>query len=262
MFNLLHTYLPNPILFTIGQLNIYWYGLLLAAALLAGYCLARFLAKRKNLPISQIESLYINLVIWGFIGARLYHVLNEWRFYWQNPAEVLMVWHGGLAIHGAIIGGLVALYYLARARQLNFWVLADLFALPLLLGQAIGRWGNYFNQELMGYPTTLPWSIPITLARRSAGFEDYAYYHPAFLYESLWDLAAFAFLLWIFLKNKYRPATIFWLYLGLYALGRVGAEFFRIDNVPYIWGIRLPFAVSALSVGASIIMLWRMRRRF
>jgi len=256
-----HTYIPSPILITVGFVSIYWYGLLLAAALLAGYWLAGFLAKRKNLPVGLIESLYINLVIWGFAGARLYHVLNEWGYYWRNPAEIIMVWHGGLAIHGAIIAGLGALYYSARRRKLVFWSLLDLYSLPLLLGQVIGRWGNYFNQELFGQPTNLPWGIPIDIANRPAGFEQFNYFHPAFLYESLWNLGVFVFLWFLFKKQKRAAGTIFWSYVGLYSLGRFSVELLRIDSVPILFGARLPLAVSALLIILAATMFWRVKRR-
>jgi len=261
MLIFLHNYIPNPIVFILGPVNVYWYGLLLAVALLIGYWLVGKLAKKRQLPVGIIESLYINLAVWGFIGARLYHVLGERRFYLDNPWQIFAFWQGGLAIHGALLAGLLVILYFAKKRQLNFWELGDVLAAPLILGQAIGRWGNYFNQELFGKPTNLPWGIPIDIANRPAGFEQFSFFHPTFLYESLWDLAVFAFLLRLFLKNRKKSGSIFWLYFVLYPLGRLGVEFLRVNATPLIFGARLPLLVSAILVVVGAAMSWRSFRR-
>ena len=261
MFNLLHTYIPSPILIAIGPVSIYWYGLLLAAAVVLGYWLVGKLAERRQLSVETLQSLAVNLVIWGFIGARLYHVLGEWRFYSGSLADILAVWKGGLAIHGAVIAGVIVLWQYARKHRLGFYQLADVFSLPLILGQALSRWGNYFNQELVGRPTSLPWGIPIDAARRPAGFEQFAYFHPAFLYESLWNAGVFIFLWFLFKKRNLAAGTVFWAYVGLYSLGRAGVELLRTDDVPLLWGARLPLAVSAVFIMVSAVMSWRVFKR-
>ncbi|MBI1961367.1 MAG: prolipoprotein diacylglyceryl transferase, partial [Parcubacteria group bacterium] len=161
MVNILHTFNPEPIAFSIGPFGVHWYGLFLLAGILVGYWLVGTLAKRGGLSLEMAGSLYVNALIGGFFGARAYHVASDWGFYGSNPDQIVAVWNGGLAIHGAMLGALAVIMYYVKKRGLNFWKLADLFALPAILGQAIGRWGNYFNQELFGAPTDASWGIPI-----------------------------------------------------------------------------------------------------
>lgn len=260
-YDFFHTYIPQPVLLNIGPISIHWYGLILALGILLGYGLAIKLARQRNFDSELITAIYTNLIIWGFIGARLYHVLGEWFYYSQNPAKIIAVWEGGLAIHGGIIAGAITLYYYARKHKVNFWALADLFSLPLLLGQALGRWGNYFNQELFGRPTSLPWGIPIALRYRPADYVVYDYFHPAFLYESLWDFLALGVLYYLWRKNKNQAGLVFWAYLGLYGLGRGAVELIRINPTPIIFGARLPFLVSAALVLASIICVIYLKKR-
>ncbi|MBI1961563.1 MAG: prolipoprotein diacylglyceryl transferase, partial [Parcubacteria group bacterium] len=195
MLAFLHTFQPQPVAFSVGALAVHWYGLFLLAGILAGYWLLGPLASRGRLPLEVVRSMYVNALIGGFVGARAYHVVTDWGFYGSNLDQIIAVWNGGLAIHGAIIGAALVVVYYARKQRLNFWKLADLFALPAILGQAIGRWGNYFNQELFGRPTDASWGIPINPSNRPVGYQQYEYFHPAFLYESLINFAIFAFLL-------------------------------------------------------------------
>lgn len=260
MFNFLHTYSPQPILLTIGSISIHWYGLILASGILLGYGLAVKLARERNFDSELITEIYTSLIVWGLLGARLYHVLGDWFYYAQNPAKIIAVWEGGLAIHGGIIAGAITLYYYAHKHKTSFWAWADLFSLPLLLGQAIGRWGNYFNQELFGRPTNLPWGIPIQIQNRPAEFMASNYFHPTFLYESLWDFLALGTLYYLWQKNK-RAGLVFWAYLGLYALGRGAVELLRVNPTPIIFGARLPFLVSMALVLASAVFLARLWRQ-
>lgn len=251
---LLHTFQPFPIAFSIGPFGVHWYGLLLVVGILIGYWLAGKLAPRRGFSSDLVGTIYVNALIAGFVGARLYHVLTDWGFYGSNPGQIIAVWNGGLAIHGAILGALAVIAWYVRKRRLNFWKLADLFALPAILGQAIGRWGNYFNQELFGSPTDASWGIPINPINRPAGYEQYEYFHPTFLYESLINLAIFSILLVIYKKRKPPDGLVFWLYLGLYSAGRIMVESFRINEAAMVGSIRLPFLVSialaVLSLGA------------
>ncbi len=252
MLNFLHTFQPSPIAFSIGPFGMHWYGLFLLVGILAGYWLVDKLAKRGGLSPDMAGSRYVNALIGGFIGARAYHVITDWGFYGSNPDQIIAVWNGGLAIHGAILGAVLVIVYYAKRHHMRFRKLADLFALPAILGQAIGRWGNYFNQELFGAPTDASWGIPISPANRPIGYQQYEYFHPAFLYESLINFAVFGALLVIFKKKKRPDGLIFWLYIGLYSAGRMIVESFRINEAAMVGSLRLPFLVSIALAGASI----------
>lgn len=266
MFSLLHTFHPSPILAELGPFILRWYGLLLALGAVFGYLVARSLAKRYGISEETVAALAFFVLIVGFVGARLYHVLNEPGYYFRNPAEIVKVWKGGLAIHGAIIAGLAVTYWFCRKYKLLFWKMTDLFVPSLILGQAIGRWGNYFNQELFGRPTKLPWGIPINPLNRPANAASDEYFHPTFLYESLWDMAIFATLLVLHRRNIKKGGVdkhgfITMTYLALYSLGRLLNELLRIDRTPVIVGIRLPILVSGLVIVAACIGMFLLTRK-
>ncbi len=267
----LHTFSPHPILATIGPFTIHWYGLLLSLGALAGYLVFRRLGQRYGLKPADLELTFFWGIVAGVVGARLYHVLNEWGYYAQHPAEVWRVWNGGLAIHGAVIGGLIVLLLTARRLKTSFWLLADCAAPALALGQAIGRWGNYFNQELYGRPTSLPWGIPIDPVNRTIDHILDPYYHPAFLYESLGALAIFVLLILLH-RTRLRDGdrkrwvatagVVTLVYFVTESLIRAGTELVRIDRVPMVFGVRLPLLVSLmLVVAASAFLYARVRRR-
>ncbi|BBD53545.1 prolipoprotein diacylglyceryl transferase [Planktothrix agardhii NIES-204] len=227
---------PGPIIFEIGPLSIRWYGLLIASAVLIGVSLSGYLASRRQIDPELIGDLAIWLVIGAIPFARLYYVVFQWESYAQNPGNIIAIWKGGIAIHGAIIGGLIATLLFAKIKQIPFWQLTDIIAPSLILGQAIGRWGNFFNSEAFGSPTDLPWKLYIPPERRPDGFESYEYFHPTFLYESLWNLTIFALLITLFLKGlkgKYilKPGTIFLVYLLTYSSGRIWIEGLRTDSL-------------------------------
>jgi len=276
MINFLHTFQPNSIAFTISSLAIHWYGLFLLIGIVLGYWLVGKLAHRQELSKEVVTSLYVNVLIGGLIGARVYHVLTDWQFYGNNLNQILAVWNGGLAIHGGILGAVVVVIYYVKKHNVNFWKVADLFAPAAILGQAIGRWGNYFNQELFGRPTDSSWGIPISPLNRPAGFEQFEYFHPTFLYESLINLAIFGILLFIFKKQRttsasaeasadrpslfpksagVRSGMIFWLYIGLYSAGRMMVESIRINPTAYVFGIALPLLVSAILAATALVMI-------
>ncbi|MHC5861283.1 prolipoprotein diacylglyceryl transferase [Nostoc sp.] len=227
---------PGPILFQLGPFSIRWYGALIACAVIIGLGLSQYLAKRRCINPEFLSELMIWLVIAAIPCARIYYVIFQWSDYSQHPERILAVWRGGLAIHGAILGGIVASLLFARLKQIAFWQLADLVAPSLILGQAIGRWGNFFNSEAFGRPTNLPWKLFIPLDHRPVGYEKYSYFHPTFLYESLWDVIVFGLLMTLFFhdfkaRSHLKLGTIFLLNLISYSLGRFWIEGLRTDSL-------------------------------
>ncbi|MDD5341642.1 MAG: prolipoprotein diacylglyceryl transferase [Patescibacteria group bacterium] len=257
MFNLLHTYLPQPILFQIGFLKIHWYGFLIAIGALLGIIVVLHLAKQYNLKREEAYNFLFYLIIFGLIGDRLYYIIYAWSYYSQNLLDIFKIWQGGMAIHGAIIAGVLVMYFFGKKYKINPWLLADISIVGFALAMSIGRWGNYFNQELYGLPTNLPWGIPISPDHRAAQFVGFSYFHPTFLYESLWDFFLF-FLFYLINKvqisvKKNNPKVkldygyIALAYFILYSIGRFFNEFLRIDFSPYIFGIRTA-QVASLSI--------------
>ncbi|MGI8500973.1 MAG: prolipoprotein diacylglyceryl transferase [Hassallia sp.] len=227
---------PGPILFKIGFLTIRWYGLLIASAVLIGVSLSQYLAKRRNVNPELLSDLSIWLVIGAIPAARIYYVLFQWAEYAQHPERIIAIWQGGIAIHGAIIGGVIAALIFAKLKQVSFWQLADLVAPSLILGQAIGRWGNFFNSEAFGGPTNLPWKLYIPPERRPPELASFEYFHPTFLYESLWDLMVFALLISLFFRSlrsqpRLKVGTLFMVYWVAYSLGRFWIEGLRTDSL-------------------------------
>lgn len=270
-FDFLHNFRPQPIILRLGSLNIYWYSSLIVLALVLGLILVFKLASRFGVKKESLENLIFYLVIVGFIGARLYHVFSEFHYYLKNPLMIFKVWQGGLGIYGAIIAGLLVLFWFGKKQGINFLSLADLFVPALALGQAIGRWGNYFNQEVFGRPTGLAWGIPINVANRPAEFFSSQYFHPTFLYESIWNFLIFLVLL-LMIRRGFRmgafgfckpkasercSGAIFALYLILYSFGRFWLEFVRIDSQPMLLGLRLAQTVSLVGFIVGLFILVR-----
>ncbi len=252
---------PGPILFEVGNFAIRWYGLLIAIAVLIGVNLSQFLAKRRGVK----PELLADYVIWGIIGAipcaRLYYVLFQWRSYADRPQDIIAIWQGGIAIHGAILGGVIAALIFCRLNRLSFWQLGDLIAPALILGQAIGRWGNFFNSEAFGAPTDLPWKLYIPLQNRPLNLVEYEYFHPTFLYESVWNLGVFALLLYLFFwglrhGDRLKTGTIFLAYWIAYSAGRVWIEGLRTDSL-MLGGIRVAQLVSLTGMALGILgLVW------
>ncbi len=247
---------PGPILVEIGPLAIRWYGLLIATAVLIGVSLSQYLAKRRHVNPDLLGDLVIWLVIAAIPAARVYYVLFEWSEYAQHPERIIAIWQGGIAIHGAILGGTVAALIFARVKKISFWQLADLVAPSLILGQAIGRWGNFFNSEAFGSPTDLPWKLFIPPDRRPPEYADFAYFHPTFLYESLWDLIVFGLLLTLFFrglkrKPRLKVGTLFLVYLVTYSLGRLWIEGLRTDSL-MLGPLRMAQVVSLVGISLGL----------
>lgn len=243
---------PGPILVKLGPLTIRWYGFLIASAVLIGVSLSQYLARRRHVNPDLLSDLSIWLVIGAIPAARLYYVLFQWSEYVQNPERIIAIWQGGIAIHGAIIGGVAAALIFAKLKRVSFWQLADLVAPSLILGQAIGRWGNFFNSEAFGDPTNLPWKLYIPLERRPPGLANFEYFHPTFLYESVWNLMVFALLLTLFfrgLQNKphIKVGTLSLVYLATYSLGRLWIEGLRTDSL-MLGPLRIAQVVSLVGI--------------
>jgi len=265
MFNLLHTFEPQSILFSLGPVKIYWYGLFIVLAIVAGGLVVLRLGKKQNISEETIFDLLFWLVLGGLVGARLYDVLLELPYYLKQPLAILKVWQGGLAVHGAIIGSALTLFIFTKKRQLDLWLLAALVATAAPLAQAIGRWGNYFNQELIGRPTNLPWGIPINFANRPLEYLNFQYFHPTFLYESLGNLFIFFFLLLLYLKSlkisdeslRSKHYTLCVMsYAILYSILRFSLEFIKIDRTPELFGLRWPQIFSLVLIVASGTILF------
>lgn len=252
---------PGPIVFQLGPLAIRWYGLLIAIALALGITLAQRLAQRRGLDPETMADLSIWLVLGALPAARLYYVAFEWDRYADNPLSAFAIWQGGIAIHGAILGGMLAALLFAHLNRLSFWALADVVAPALVLGQAIGRWGNFFNSEAFGRPTDLPWRVYIPLAQRPPGLGAVEYYHPTFLYESLWNLGVFALVLWLFFwglrhPDRLKPGTLFLVYFATYSLGRFWIEGLRLDSL-MLGPLRIAQVVSLTGMALGVAgLLW------
>lgn len=236
------------------------YGVMIGLGIVVGCWAAEKVTKRR-----EIWDVLTWVIIPGAIGARLYHVVDYWEVYARDPWLIPQVWTGGLGIYGAMVGGIVGLWLFCKKHQQNFWQWLDVVAFGLPVGQAIGRWGNYFNQELYGKPTNLPWRIYIDPVHRLSGYEQYAYYHPVFLYESLWSVVTFLVLFWLLRsqKRQLKSGTFFTLYIIFYSIGRFFIEYLRIGDwtatAPFWWGgvtLTLNQAISGLVlVGAGVFLL-------
>lgn len=252
--------------FQIGPLTIRYYALIILAGALLGAWLASVEAKRRGKDSNLVWDILPWLLVGGIIGARLWHVFTPsasnvamgltTKYYLTHPLQILMIWNGGLGIPGALIGGALALWIYCRATKQKFLEWADIIAPSLLIGQAIGRWGNFINQELYGSPSNLPWAITIDPRYRLPGFETVAKYHPLFLYESVLNLLAAGILLYVGrkYKNKLYRGDIFLLYLVLYPVIRFALEYLRLDPSP-VAGININQTVMGIVAVFSITIL-------
>ena len=254
-------------------LPIYWYGVIVVVCILIGAYVATIEAKRRGQNPDHIWNGLILVIIFGLIGARLYHVISSpqglvrgFDYYLQHPVEIFMIRQGGLGIFGAVAGGILAIFVYARWQKLDFLTWLDIAAPSLALGQAIGRWGNFFNQELYGYPTTVSWGIPIDLRHRLpqfANLPESTRFHPTFLYESLWSVVSFVILMYLARRfgDRLLKGDLFLVYCVLYPLGRFLVEFQRPDA----WMLGPMAAAQAISllimIAAVAILVYRHRRR-
>lgn len=261
-----------PTGFNIGPLFIHYYGILIMLGAVAAAWLATVEAKRRKLDPEMVWDIFPWVIIAGIVGARIWHILTPpasmveqgitTRYYLTHPLDALAIWNGGLGIPGGIIGGALALYLYSRRNKQNFATWADIIAPGLALAQAIGRLGNYVNQEVYGAPTDLPWAITIDPAHRLPEFMDQATYHPLFAYEMIYNLINMSVLLWLGRKfaDRLYQGDIFLTYLVIYPVGRFLLEFLRLDPSPVL-GININQTLMAvIAVVSAGLLIFRHRK--
>jgi phosphatidylglycerol:prolipoprotein diacylglycerol transferase len=249
-----------------------WYGVILMSGAVAGAWLSTREVKRRGGDPEIVWDLLVYLIIGGVIGARLWHVFTPspssieqgitTAYYLTHPLDLINLRKGGLGIVGAVIGGVIALYFYSRKNKLNFAEWVDIIAPSIALGQAIGRWGNFVNQELYGAPTDLPWKIFIDPFHRVSGFENYEYFHPLFLYESLLNFANMFFLIWLTrrFEGHLKSGDVLLSYLVIYPIIRFSLEFLRLD-ASQIGGVNANQALMAgVAVVSAVILFLRHRK--
>lgn len=255
----------HPVLFEFGPIQIRFYGLMYVIAIFVGSFLIKKEVRRKGIKLTDDD--VMNFILWavlgGIVGARVYYVVFNWGYYAANPKEIPAVWHGGLAIHGGLIGGIGVAYVYLKRRAIAFWKMADAVAPAIILGQAFGRFGNFMNGDAHGRPTTMPWGIvfpPESIAGRE--FPDTPL-HPTMLYEMAINFTIFLFLWFILRKRGYKDGFIFAMYIMLYSFGRFIVENFRADSL-MMGPLRAAQVVSlTIAVGALVAIvkgkLWKNR---
>jgi len=248
----------------IGPLHIAFYGLMTLAGCIAGAVLAHYEMKRRGENPVHVWNILALGVVLGLIGARLYHVIDLWSSYYsQHLTEIPAIWHGGQGIYGAIVGALAALILYVRWQKLDLAMYADVGVIGFLLGQAVGRWGNFFNQELYGPPTDLPWGLYIPPQNRLPGYEFYTHFHPLFLYESLLSFIGVGVLLYLSRRfaGRLRPGDIALMYGLWYPTERFFLEFLRIEPWTAAGVAMAQWISGACILGCSIALIWRHRRQ-
>ena len=259
---------PGDTFLNLGFLTIRWYGLLISISVVIGLFISKKLAKSRNINPQYISDILPSLIISSIIGARAYYVIFEWRQYsgnnfftsfdlFNNVIQIpsfLAIWQGGIAIHGGLIGGFLCILFFCKSKNIHLKTFIDILIPSIILGQSIGRWGNFFNNEAFGIPTDLPWKLFIPIQNRPIEFINYQFFHPTFIYESLWNFLIFIVLITIFYqqnnKNSVRPGFISCLYLIGYSFGRFWIEGLRID--PLCIGGIPPFCDGGLRMAQFI----------
>ena len=249
----------DPIAIALGPFQVHWYGVIIGLAII----LALYIAIKETEKRGLDKDLFMDLMLWAIpiaiLSARLYYVLFEWGYYSQNPGEIIAIWNGGLAIHGALIGGVITTIVFTKKRQVSFWQLVDIAAPSIILGQAIGRWGNFINQEAHGGEVTRAFLENLQLPEWIINqmYINGAYYHPTFLYESIWNLVGFI-LLMLLRKVNLRRGEMFLTYVIWYSVGRFFIEGMRTDSLMLTENLRMAQTISAvLIITAVVVLLYR-----
>jgi prolipoprotein diacylglyceryl transferase len=256
-------YIPSPShgILHIGPLALHAYGLMLAIGVLVAAKIADVRWRRTGNDPKVISEIAVPVVVAGVVGARVYHLFTGYKWSTGGIVGAFEIWNGGLSIWGAVGGGLIAVVFLARRKHLDTLALLDAVGPGVVVAQAIGRWGNYFNQELFGRPSKLPWALEIDLAHRPLHYERFATFQPTFLYESVWCLIIFATIVWIEQHRGLRKGQAFTLYVAMYCFGRCFFEWLRVDPASRIFGIRFNLLLSAVICVIGTISFVRLGRR-
>ncbi|SES27637.1 prolipoprotein diacylglyceryl transferase [Salisediminibacterium halotolerans] len=246
----------NPIAFELGPLTVHWYGLIIGIGAVLGYLLAQSEAKKRGLPEDTLADLLLFALPLAILGARLYYVIFSWENYADQPVRALYIWEGGLAIHGGLIASAITAIVFARKKGLSFWKIADITAPSILLGQAVGRWGNFINQEAYGGEVSRGFLESLFLPEFiiEQMFINGAYHHPTFLYESLWNLAGVALLLYL-RKVNMRQGELFITYMIWYSFGRFFIEGLRTDSLMLFDVIQVAQLISLVAIAGGIALL-------
>lgn len=249
---------PGDVFFKIGDFAVYNYGVTMALACITGVSAAYLFFKKFNPDknYAAVWDISAYLIVAGILGARLYYCLLNPSYYFQHPFEILYFRQGGLSIHGGLIAGILTLIISSKKNKLPVLNVLDSFACGAALGQAIGRWGNFFNSEAYGFPTDLPWKLYIPVTHREPILMNFEYYHPTFLYESLLDLCLFVILYFVMKKFALkRPGITLCVYLILYSIVRIFVEHFRLDSALDVMGVPIAQIVSAVIIFAALLVM-------
>ena len=251
----------DSVLFDLGFIQIRWYSFLILIALILGYALVLKEAKKKNMTNEELTDLAFYLIIFSILGARLYYVLFNLDYYLANPIEIIMMWHGGLAIHGGIIAGLIFLIVYCKKKNINLFLMTDMIVVSLILAQAIGRWGNFFNREAFGRIVSLDFLKGLHLPQFiiDGMYINGAYREPTFLYESIICFIGFIILITVRKKVKIKSGDLTGIYLIWYSIGRIIIESFRSDSL-MLGPVKIAQIISILGIIIGIYVIINVRK--
>ncbi|HDE6297946.1 TPA: prolipoprotein diacylglyceryl transferase [Staphylococcus aureus] len=245
----------DPVAFNLGPLSVRWYGIIIAVGILLGYFVAQRALVKAGLQKDTLVDIIFYSALFGFIAARIYFVIFQWPYYAENPGEIIKIWHGGIAIHGGLIGGFIAGVIVCKVKNLNPFQIGDIVAPSIILAQGIGRWGNFMNHEAHGGPVSRAFLEQLHLPNFIIEnmYINGQYYHPTFLYESIWDVAGFIIL--VNIRKHLKLGETFFLYLTWYSIGRFFIEGLRTDSLMLTSNIRVAQLVSILLILISISLI-------
>ncbi|HCY8860898.1 TPA: prolipoprotein diacylglyceryl transferase [Staphylococcus aureus] len=245
----------DPVAFNLGPLSVRWYGIIIAVGILLGYFVAQRALVKAGLHKDTLVDIIFYSALFGFIAARIYFVIFQWPYYAENPGEIIKIWHGGIAIHGGLIGGFIAGVIVCKVKNLNPFQIGDIVAPSIILAQGIGRWGNFMNHEAHGGPVSCAFLEQLHLPNFIIEnmYINGQYYHPTFLYESIWDVAGFIIL--VNIRKHLKLGETFFLYLTWYSIGRFFIEGLRTDSLMLTSNIRVAQLVSILLILISISLI-------
>ncbi|MDT4109866.1 prolipoprotein diacylglyceryl transferase, partial [Staphylococcus aureus] len=245
----------DPVAFNLGPLSVRWYGIIIAVGILLGYFVAQRALVKAGLHKDTLVDIIFYSALFGFIAARIYFVIFQWPYYVENPSEIIKIWHGGIAIHGGLIGGFIAGVIVCKVKNLNPFQIGDIVAPSIILAQGIGRWGNFMNHEAHGGPVSRAFLEQLHLPNFIIEnmYINGQYYHPTFLYESIWDVAGFIIL--VNIRKHLKLGETFFLYLTWYSIGRFFIEGLRTDSLMLTSNIRVAQLVSILLILISISLI-------